>query len=81
MPSSSGISLIHDIHNKFAVVALLSVSLAITKLVLIQLLIMAFAVIGIIVTPGGTDYNGSKNAIIAAAVKDSKADTNRLFAY
>ncbi|KAF4915236.1 hypothetical protein CGCVW01_v010361 [Colletotrichum viniferum] len=51
------------------------------KLVLIQLLIMAFAVIGIIVTPGGTDYNGSKNAIIAAAVKDSKADTNRLFAY
>ncbi|KAF4874067.1 hypothetical protein CGCSCA1_v006716 [Colletotrichum siamense] len=42
------------------------------KLVVIHLLGLASIVVGIVVTPGGTDYNAIKNALTAAAVKDGR---------
>ncbi|KAF4838813.1 hypothetical protein CGCTS75_v000439 [Colletotrichum tropicale] len=37
-----------------------------------RLLTIASAAVGVVVTPGGTDYNAIKSAITAAAVKDSR---------
>lgn len=42
------------------------------KLFLINLLTITSTAIGIVVTPGGTDYDAIKNAMTAAAVKDSR---------